>query len=97
MDDLVYRETVLQQLEPVTRRRRADLGQRRAAARRAGYLTAACRVVHPLYAQRLDELLEEQRYAMRQLPVGRLGRQPLRNLERAAFDQLGAVRGEKFV
>ena len=98
VNHLVDREAVLQQLAPVLRRRRADLGKDRPlAARLAGNVAAAQRLDGPFDPQRLDELVEEVRDAELELRVGGFRRAPLRDLQPAAVDQLIAVRGEKFV
>jgi hypothetical protein len=47
--------------------------------------------------ERLDQLIEESRYSMRQLRVGYLGREPFGDFQAAPFDQVIAVDRKKFV
>jgi hypothetical protein len=67
----------------------------RACARGARDLLAVGRIAFVLGLQRLDELIQEQRNAIGELRArGRTGR-PLRDLGRAARDQLISVAGQK--
>ncbi len=47
--------------------------------------------------ERLDQLIEESRYSMRQLRVGYLGRQPFGDFQAAPFDEISTVDRKKFV
>jgi hypothetical protein len=88
VDHLVHRVSLVEQLLAVQ-------GSGAAVFRRARVLgpgSGRFRV-----AQRLDELAEEQGYAMLQLCFSHGRRVPLAHLRATASDQLVAVRGQEFV
>ena len=75
----------------------SNLGQGRAAARGTGNPSASQRLGRLLDLKRLDELIKEAWYSVRQFSVGDFGRVSLSDLESAPIDQVNSVGGEKLV
>jgi len=82
----------------VPRRSHANLGQDgRLAARWTGNLPASHGLGRLLHSERPDKLLEEERYSVFELRVGRSGCGPLSDLSSATIDQRSLLSGNKFV
>jgi hypothetical protein len=77
VNDLLYREALPPELEPMLCGRLADLRQDRLpAAGWPGNLAAAHGLRCLLHLQRLDELIQKQRYPVLQVSVDRRGNRP---------------------
>ena len=98
VNNLVNSQSPLQQLAPVQRSGRADLGQcQLAPARWTGNPATSHRLRAPFNLQSLDELVKEQRDAVGNIGVSHLGRVPLSKLASAPVDQVNPVSCEEFV
>ena len=73
------------------------LGHGRAAARRARDLAATHGLGRLLDLERLDQLIQESRYSVREFRVGHLRRQPLGNFDTAPLDEVSSIDRQEFV
>ena len=79
------------------RRGYSDLRHARPAARRPGNLAATHGIGGLLDLERLDQLIQESRYSVREFRVGHLRREPPGDLETALFDEVRSISRKKFM
>ncbi|MEA3179474.1 MAG: hypothetical protein QOI59_2997 [Gammaproteobacteria bacterium] len=91
VNNLVHREPSLRELAPMERRSDCNLRQNRTAACWTGDPSTLHRLRRLLHLERLYELIEETRYSVYQLGVGRFGGHPLSDFEPAPIDQIVPV------
>ena len=79
------------------RRGYSDFRHARPAARRPGNLAATQGLGALLDLERLDQLIQEGWYSMRQFRIGNLWSEPPGDLETAPFDEIRSISRKKFM